>query len=59
MIEANVVFDGECIYVNDLFWINTIDEDHQVRRMGDNSEVLSCGGTLEQAIAYCIQQPPK
>lgn len=59
MIEANVVFDGECIYVNDLFWINTIDEYHKVRRMGDNSEVLSYGGTLEQAIAYCLQQPPK
>ena len=59
MIEAKVVFDGECIYVNDLFWINTVDEDNKVRRMGDNSEVLSYGGTLEQAIAYCLQQPPK
>ena len=59
MIEAKVVLDGECIYVNDLFWINTIDEDHKVRRMGDNSEVLSCGGTLEQAIAYCLQQSAK
>ena len=59
MIKVEVVFDGECIYINDLFWINTIDEDHKVRRMGDDSEVLSCGGTLEQSIAYCLQQPPK
>ena len=56
MINAEVVFDGECIYVNDLFWINTIDEDHKVRRMGDNSSVLYSGGTLEQAIAYCLEQ---
>ena len=59
MIEAKVIFDGECIYVNDLFWINTIDEDHKVRRMGDNPGVLSYGGTLEQAVSFCLQQPPK
>lgn len=57
MIKCEAVFDNNCIYINDKYWIS-VDEpgEHRVRRMGDDDYVIFYADTLEQAIHFCLEQ---
>lgn len=57
MIKAEVVFNGDEILVNDNWWIWI--QGNQFLPQNYNYHVSEKFDVLEQAISYCLQQPPK
>lgn len=55
MIKAEVMFDGDCIYFCDKYWVQITEIECIVRLLGDDDTALHYAETLEQAIAYCLE----